>query len=429
MQYMMNGPRRAVSVLMKPASSLCNLNCAYCFYLSKRSLYPWEGCPKMSLETLEEFLRQYMSLFDPPFFFMWQGGEPTLMGLPFFRAAVELEAKVALKTNAGRKCSIGNAIQTNAALLDEEWARFLKEWHFFVGISLDGPREWHDRYRTDRSGRGSHARVMSGVAVLRRYQIDFNALVVVSQANVQHPRELLGWLVKHGFTNLQFSPCVELSSGSPNATERAVTPESIDPDEYALFLNGLFDAWLEVGVDRVRIRWFDNLVQMLWGRPSQMCQFAPECGYIVLEHNGDCYPCDFLVEEDWRLGNIHDTDLSEMMRDEKLVGLSRSKGHFHPDCLGCPWQLLCHGECPRYRIINEGESSHALPYFCEAYKQFYQHNYKRLERVALHIGRKHGVLLPGGHLAPAVRARTGHGYSQGSPPMMNLSQTTQARRV
>lgn len=429
MTRMVNEPRPAAGVLIKPASSLCNLNCRYCFYLSKRSLYPWEDSPRMSLETLEGFLHQYMSLFDPPFFFMWQGGEPTLMGLPFFRAAVGLEAKVALETNAGRKCSIGNAIQTNAALLDEEWARFLKEWHFFVGVSLDGPREWHDRYRSDRSGRGSHARAMSGVAVLRRYQVEFNVLVVVSQANVHHPRELLDWLVKHGFTNLQLSPCAELSPGSPNATEAAVTAESIDPDEYALFLNGLFDAWLEAGIDRVRIRWFDNLVQMLWGRPSQVCQLAPECGYIVLEHNGDCYPCDFLVENDWRLGNIHDTDLGEMIRDEKLVGLSRSKGHLHPDCLGCSWQPLCHGECPRYRIINEGKASNALPYFCQAYKQFYQRNYRRLERVARQIGRRHGVLLPEGRLAPAVRAGTGRGYSQGSPAMINLPETTQARRV
>jgi uncharacterized protein len=366
----------------------------------------------MSLETLEEFLVQYMSLYDPPFFFMWQGGEPTLMGLSFFQAVVELEAKVALKVKAGQRCSIGNAIQTNATLLDDEWVRFLKKWHFFVGVSIDGPLEWHDRYRTDGSGRGSHAKAMSGVTALRRHQVDFNVLVVVNQANVHHPRELLAWLVKCGFYDLQFSPCVELPAGSPNATEGPVTSESITDNEYASFLNDLFDAWIETGVDRVRIRWFDNLLQMLWGRPSQTCQLAPECGYIVLEYNGDCYPCDFLVEEDRRLGNIHDTALREIVGNAKLATLSQSKGRLHPNCLDCPWRTLCHGECPRYRIINHGKADNTLPYFCQTYKEFYQRNYKRLERAAIHIGRKHGVPVPGGYLAPEVRTQSIPSYSQ-----------------
>jgi len=394
--------RRSLSALIKPASSLCNLNCSYCFYLPKRALYPWEDNPRMSLETWEEFLRQYMSLCELPYFFVWQGGEPTLMGLPFYQSAVELEAKVARETNPRQRIQIGNAIQTNAVLLDDAWARFFKEWHFFVGVSIDGPPEWHDRYRMDASGHGTHARVMAGVEVLRRHQIDFNVLVVVSKANAQHPRELLRWLVEHEFDNLQFSPCAERQQNAPD-TDGEVTPESITPDEHRRFLNELFDAWLEIGVDKVRIRWFDNLVQMLWGRPSQMCQSSPTCGYIVVEHNGDCYPCDFLVEPDWKLGNIHETSLGEMVGGQGFTALSRAKGHLHPRCMECPWLPLCYGECPRYRIVNRGSADHSLPYFCDSYRRFYERNYGRLEQIAIHMGRKLGLDVPEGHLPPVQR--------------------------
>jgi len=395
--------KRTVSALIKPASSLCNLNCAYCFYLPKRELYRWGDHPKMTLETLEAFLYQYMSLFAPPFFFVWQGGEPTIMGLRFYHLVVELEAKVAHETNPGRRCKIGNAIQTNGTLLNDEWARFFREWHFFVGLSLDGPAKWHDRYRVDWSGRGTHAKVMTGVEALRRHQIDFNVLVVVNKTNVSQPRELLLWLIDNHFDNLQFSPCVELARGSTSLREGTDTPESIAPDEYGRFLNELFDTWLEVGVERVRIRWFDNLVQMLWGRPSQMCQFGPACGYILLEHNGDCYPCDFLVDKEWKLGNIHETPLREMLGGEKFVSFSQLKGCLHSDCVDCAWQPLCHGECLRYRIMNEGRAAYALPYFCDSYKQFYERNYRRLERVARYMGRKVGVALPSGPLLPELR--------------------------
>jgi uncharacterized protein len=356
----------------------------------------------MSLETWEAFLRQYMTLCDPPYFFVWQGGEPTLMGLSFYRSIVELEARVARETNQGRQVQIGNAIQTNAVSLDDEWARFFKEWHFFVGVSIDGPARWHDLSRTNASGNGTHARAMAGVDVLRRHRVDFNVLVVVSRANVRHARELLAWLVEQGFDNLQFSPCAEPALDASGNIGR-VTPESVTPEEYGDFLVEMFDAWLELGPERVRIRWFDNLAQMLWGRPSQMCQSSPMCGYVVLEHNGDCYPCDFLVESEWKLGNVRDTSLDAMIEGERFSALAKAKGDLHPRCAECPWLTLCYGECPRYRIVVGEQAGHSLPYLCDSYRHFFERRYEHLERTAVRMGRSLGLDVPEGHMPPSHR--------------------------
>jgi uncharacterized protein len=287
--------------------------------------------------------------------------------------------------------------------LDDEWARFFKEWHFFVGVSIDGPARWHDRFRTDASDNGTHARVMAGVNVLRRHKVDFNMLVVVSRANVHHARELLVWLLEQGFDNLQFSPCAEPAADASDDA-RKVTPESVTPEEYEDFLVELFDAWLELGTERVRIRWFDNLVQMLWGRPSQMCQSSPTCGYVVLEHNGDCYPCDFLVEPEWKLGNVHETPLDTMIEGERFSDLAKAKGDLHPRCEECPWLTLCYGECPRYRIVNGAKVSHSLPYLCDSYRHFFERRYEHLERTAVCMGRGLGLDVPEGHLSSSRRA-------------------------
>lgn len=397
---------RPLTVLIKPTSSRCNLNCSYCFYLEKQALYPWRTHPALSLETFETFLRQYARVVGSAWSFAWQGGEPTLMGLPFFQRVVELQARVAHDLNPGRLTTIGNALQTNGTLLTEEWARFLKEWNFLVGISLDGPPDWHNTYRVDYRNRSTFERVMAGIEHLRRHQVEFNILTVVNHVNVRHPRELLRWLVAQGFTNLQFIPCVEPRPGHESVQDGGMTDESITPDEYGQFLNALFDEWLAVGVQTVRIRLFDNLVQMLWGLATQLCQLAPACGYIVLEHNGDCYPCDFFVETDWKLGNIHETPLDAMLAGERFRRFSHLKRHLHSECLSCRWRPLCHGECPRYRITNVGTAHEALPYFCSSYKQFYGQSYPRLETVAAELGQGIGLAVPAGHLSPAQRTRT-----------------------
>jgi uncharacterized protein len=394
--------RRPLNALIKPTSSRCNLDCAYCFYLEKQELYPWQGRPALSVETFERFLRQYAEVSAPTFSLAWQGGEPTLMGLSFFEQAVAVEARVAKETSGGRPATVMNAFQTNGVLLDADWARFLRDWRFLVGVSLDGPPELHDRYRRDRAGRPSHDRVMAGIEHLRSAGVEFNALTVVSRANVEAPRETFRWLVAQGFDNLQFIPCVEPAGGA-SVLEGGATPESITPAEYGRFLNGVFDAWLEAGFRRVRVRAFDNLVQMLLGMPTESCQLAESCGYVVLEHNGDVYPCDFFVEEHWRLGNVHETTLAEMLVGERFAGFTRLKGHLHSECRACRWLSLCQGECPRYRITATGRAAGERSYFCESYQALFARSYRQLERVAVTVGRELGIAVPTGRLDPSAR--------------------------
>ncbi|MDP6750826.1 MAG: anaerobic sulfatase maturase [Candidatus Poribacteria bacterium] len=394
------------SVLLKPSSSRCNLNCSYCFYLKKQEVYPWSDHPSLSLETFELFLKQYIPLSSPHLTFQWQGGEPTLMGLQFFESAMKLERQVATQTGDGNSPLTQNVIQTNAVLLNDQWARFFKKWKFLVGVSIDGPPEWHNQYRTDLQSRGTHSAVMEGVQHLKRYKIPFNVLAVINRINVDKPRELLNWMIEQGFTHLQFIPCAELQAGGDSATENSITPESVTQKQYGQFLVELLDAWLEIGVERVRIRWFDNLLQMLCGYPSELCQLAPNCGYIVLEHNGDCYPCDFQVDNEWFLGNIHETPLDAIVSGEKFERFSSLKNKLHPDCLECPWKTLCYGECPSYRIMNTGQAEYSLPYFCSSYKKFFGTCYDRLESAAVEAAENRGLRVPRESLSPGERTNT-----------------------
>ena len=393
-------------VLVKPTSSRCNLNCGYCFYLSKNSLYPWRDHPRLSDETFEAFFEQYVQISSPYLSVMWQGGEPTMMGLPFFEEVVEVQARIARSASPINPPPVSNSIQTNGTLLNDDWARFFKKTDFLVGVSLDGPPKMHDRYRVDWQDRSSLDKVMGGIESLRTHEVPFNILTVVSQANVENPRELLLWLVEQGFSHIQFIPCVELQPGYHSAEDGEITEESITPDQYGRFLAGLFETWLEVGAEKVRIRGFDNLVQMLWGFPSELCQLARTCGYMVLEHNGDCYPCDFFVEEDRLLGNIGTTTLREMVESTTFKDFSSAKGKLHPDCLECPWLTLCNGECPRYRITNVGQAENSLPYFCSSYKTFFSHQYSRMEQEAVRLARPIGLAVPSGPMSPAERTGT-----------------------
>ena len=402
----MESDRRPLTTLIKPASSRCNLECEYCFYLRKQEMYPWRDHPKLSLETFELFVRQYAEVSGPSFSFAWQGGEPTLRGLSFCVDVGLLPARVAWVVWGGGRATFITALLAGGTLVDEDWARFFKEWNFLVGVSLDGPPELHDRYRVDGQGRASHDRVMAGVEQLRRHRVDFNVLAVVNHESVRHPREVFRWLVGQGFDNLQFIPCVEPTPGRDTVTDGGLSPFSVTPEEYGFFLNEVFDAWVEHGFRKVRIRWFDNLVQMLLGYPSESCQLAESCGYILLEHNGDCYPCDFFVERSWKLGNVHETSLREMLEGERFRAFSQQKRRLHGNCLACRWRPLCHGECPRYRFYNVGRADHALPYLCEAYKAFYARSYRRLERVAVTVGRELGLSVPEGSLEPIRRTRS-----------------------
>lgn len=378
---------RPLGVLIKPTSSRCNLKCTYCFYLEKQAIYPWRYAPKLSLETFRLFFEQYAEISAPFFSVGWQGGEPTLMGLEFFRTAVEIEQRTLERLRRTRPevpATITNALQTNGTLLDEEWVRFFQENGFLVGVSLDGPAEWHDRYRYDQGGKATHHRVLRAIKLLQEHQVDFNVLTVVSAANVERPRELLQYLVAHDLTNLQFIPCVErLPEDHPYAGQ--LSDFSITPEQYGTFLCELFDEWLKIGYQKVRIRYFDNLIQMALGYPAESCQLVPICGgYVVLEHNGDLYPCDFFVEPGWKLGNIYEAPLAELVSGQKFRQFGLNKGELAAECLSCRWRSMCYGECPRYRIIHAG-THQAVTYFCASYKQFFSSEWARLSRIAAEV--------------------------------------------
>ncbi len=391
--------RRPVTVLIKPASSLCNLNCAYCFYLEKQRLYPWAAGPRMTLETFARFWEQYVEMSSPWLSLAWQGGEPTVMGLPFFQQV--LARQHATLEGSGRRAH--NALQTNGLLLDPDWAAFLREEGFLVGLSLDGPPEWHDRYRRDRGGRPTQARVLAALRLLQEERVPFNALTVVHRANAGSPRELFSYLVGLGLDNLQFIPLAGCTPGlvaeGGMAAEYALTPE-----EYADFLSGLLEAWLAHGFRRVRIRYLDNIVQLLLGQPSELCQLAPTCGYLVLEHNGDLYPCDFFVDEAWRLGNVHECSLAEVLGGSAFARFRTLKWQLPAACRACRWRPLCHGECPGARADTGGASHAGLPYLCSAYQRFFSRSLGLLQQVAHQVRREAGIALPQPGLGAAWRS-------------------------
>ena len=399
-------PQIPVGVLVKPTSSRCNLNCSYCFYLSKAELYPWGKHPKLTIDLYEEFLEQYFAMSAPFLSFAWQGGEPTIMGLDFYEQIVTLQQKYAHKFNLMRSNPVYNSIQTNGTMLNDDWARFFKQNNFLVGISLDGPPEQHDLYRQDWSGRPTFDKVMAGIEFLRIRDVPFNVLTVVNQSNVQQPKKLLRWLAQQGFTHIQFIPLMEISPNMRSADTREPSKESLTPNQWGYFLSEVLEAWREIGVDKLRIRWFDDVIHMLWGLPSEACILAKKCGYILLEHNGDCYPCDFFVEPTQLLGNIRNDSLVEMITSEKFKNFSEAKNKLHKDCRECEWITLCYGECPKYRIANTGKISHSLPYFCPSYKQFFSNNYSKLEKVSIQRARKAGIVVPPDTLSANIRTRT-----------------------
>ena len=397
--------RRPLSVLIKPASSRCNLRCTYCFYLEKQEIYPWKDHPALTIETFRTFCEQYAAV-SPMLAFNWQGGEPTLMGLDFFREAVAVQREVAGAASNGRTVPITNALQTNGTLLNEDWVQFLHDNNFLVGISVDGPAEWHDTYRYDTRGRATHGKVLHALDLLRARDVPFNILTVVSQSNVERPRELLRYLVDNDLYDLQFIPCMErLPAEHPHVGE--LTDYSITPEQYGRFLTDVFDEWVKIGYHKLRIRYFDNIIQMALGMPAEMCQLAVSCGYLVLEHNGDIYPCDFFVESEWKLGNVHEYTIADMVSGPLFRQFNGMKPEVNEECTRCQWRPLCHGECPRYRI-NGGGSHNELTYFCSSYKQFFSATWSRMARVADEVGRvralEQGIPLPAPQPAPAAAA-------------------------
>ncbi|UCH63463.1 MAG: anaerobic sulfatase maturase [Fidelibacterota bacterium] len=368
---------RPFHVLAKPIGPICNLNCEHCFYLVKEQLYPDVKSFRMTEETLEHFIQQYIEgqpEHTPEVNFAWQGGEPTLLGVEFFQQAVELQERY---RRPGLR--ISNSLQTNGVLLDDQWGAFLHEQNFLVGISIDGPEQLHDRYRRDRKGRGSFRSAMAGLEALKKHEVEFNTLTVVQNDNGDHPDEVYDFLKEIGSQFFQFIPIVE-PEGDGKASYRSVGSE-----QYGRFLNRVFDHWLEQeDVGTVFVRDFDMLLGLVMGQPSSVCVHAETCGLAAaIEHNGDLYSCDHFVNKEDLLGNVTGQTISEMIDGVKQTEFGRDKRDTLPrPCRECPYLAYCFGGCPKDRLVNTPDGEPGLNYLCAGYKLFYSHTLPVMEKMA-----------------------------------------------
>ena len=345
--------------------------------------------------------------------FAWQGGEPTLLGVEFFEKVVALQKKYA----DGKR--IENGLQTNGVLLDDRWCEFLAANHFLVGLSIDGPRELHDKYRVDRAGAPTFDKVMAGIDMLKKHAVEFNTLTVVNRHNSQHPLEIYRFLKEVGSGFLQFIPVVERMARSTPAdglvlispdseAEARVTPWSVDAHQYGRFLCSIFDEWVRNDVARVYVQLFDVTLETWTGMPASLCVFRPTCGdALALEHNGDLYSCDHFVYPNHRLGNLLETPLETMVQSPQQRGFGESKLSTLPGyCRSCRYVESCYGECPKHRFIKTPDGEPGLNYLCAAYKQFFAHVEPYMEFMAreLAFGRPPANVMHWTHERDALAA-------------------------
>ncbi len=362
------------SVLIKPAGPDCNMACTYCFYRDKEAFFPGGKSHRMNDEILEETIRQVFAQPLQAVSIGWQGGEPTLMGLPFFEKAVALQIRY------GKGKSVGNGLQTNGLLIDKDWARFLKKYQFLVGLSLDGPEHIHNRYRLRQGGQDSWTEVVDRARLMLDEGVEVNALVVVNDYSVQFPQEIYEFHKGLGLDHMQFIPCVETD---PADTSRAA-PFSAPAEGYGRFLNKLFDLWLadfQDGRPTTSIRFFDSVFYGYVDRDPPECDLRAECGnYVVIEHNGDVYACDFFVEEGWKLGNVMEGKLIHMLNSARQNEFGRIKADLAEACPACEWLRICRGGCTKDRLRDPRDRGHN--HFCQAYKTFFAHADARMRKLA-----------------------------------------------
>ncbi len=371
-------PTRPFSLLIKPAGADCNIRCDYCFYYDRGSLYPGVRRHRMSDETLDRLVASYMETEQPTHSFGWQGGEPTLMGVDFFRRAVELQQAY------GRPgARVANGVQTNGMLITDELAQLFHDYRFLLGVSLDGPEEVHDTYRKGVTGGGTYARVREGIHTLLKHQVDVNILVLVSQANVHRGAEVYEFLRDEGFRYHQYIPCVEFGPDGRKA------PFAITGEEWGRFLNEVYDAWYPRDTRRVSIRHFDSVLEYLVKGTYNVCSMSGRCnGYFVVEHTGDVYPCDFAVSEETLLGNIHHTDWGSLQRSPAYRRFAARKAQWSTTCAECPYLHLCSGDCTKHRRVPDMSGAFAQPeapgesrdeadpgisLLCRGWQEFYEH--------------------------------------------------------
>ncbi len=362
------------SVLVKPTGADCNLDCKYCFYLEKAELYPDKKTHRMSEDILEELIKQSMQQSGPDINFTWQGGEPTQMGIDFFKKIIELEIK------HGKNKNIGNGLQTNGTLLDESWVDFLKEYNWLVGLSIDGPEHVHDHYRLNKDGKGSWKKVYDNAKLLIKNGVSVNALTCITNYSAKHPHEIYYFLKNIGLSWMQFIPILETDKSNSQKS----APFSVSPEAYGQFLCQIFDLWWNdyiKGTHTTSVRFIESVFFNYVGLRAPECTLQKECGsYVVAEHNGDIYSCDFFVTEKWKLGNIKSERLFDMLNSKQQNRFGRLKNVLDIDCRCCKWLTYCKGGCPKDRHNNP--ETLGRNHFCTSYKIFFKHADGRLSWMA-----------------------------------------------
>ena len=366
-------------VMLKPAGAHCNLACKYCYYLEKNNLYQNTPRHLMSDEMLEQFTREYIEAQTmPQVLFTWHGGEPLMRSIDFYKKALALQKKYA----HGKQ--IDNVIQTNGTLLTDEWCEFFAQNHWLVGISIDGPQEYHDHYRVTPAGKPSWEKVMQGISLLKKHRVEWNAMAVVNAYNAEHPLEFYHFFRDNGCQYLQFTPIVErLTEHEDGRTlasladdrEIPLADASVTPVQWGNFLCTIFDDWVRHDVGKMFVEIFDCTLANWMGVLPGICAYSKECGHAgVMEHNGDVYSCDHFVFPEYKLGNIRDKSLIDMLYGEKQQAFSRLKHTSLPrQCKECDMEFACHGECPKNRFEKDKYGEPGLNYLCQGYYQYYSH--------------------------------------------------------
>lgn len=366
-------------VMLKPAGAHCNLACKYCYYLEKNKLYPTAQRHLMSNEMLEQFTREYIEAQTMnQVLFTWHGGEPLLRSIDFYRKALSLQQKYA----GGRR--IDNVIQTNGTLLTDEWCEFFAQNHWLVGISIDGPQPDHDHYRLTAAGKPSWQKVMQGIKLLKKHGVEWNAMAVVNAYNANHPLEFYRFFKENGCQFLQFTPIVERQTRHEDGRtlasladkdEISLSEASVAPEQWGYFLCAIFDEWVRKDVGKIFVEIFDCTLANWMGISPGICAYSKECGHAgVMEHNGDVYSCDHFVFPEYKLGNIRDHSLIDMLYGEQQQEFSRLKHSSLPrQCKECDMEFACHGECPKNRFMKDKYGDSGLNYLCPGYYHYYQH--------------------------------------------------------
>ena len=371
---------RPFTLLIKPTGPDCNIDCRYCFYSCKTDIFG-TGSHRMSDEVAHEMIERYTKQRFPHSSFAFQGGEPTLMGLDFYKKVIDLQQKYAAEGQM-----ITNALQTNGILLDDDqWCKFLAENNFLVGISLDGPKHFHDSYRLDHAGKGTFDRVMAAIQRCRQHNVQYNILVLLNKNNVQHPDEIWDFFMAQKVRFLQFVQCAERDPSTGEIADFSITPQ-----QYGDFMCRIFDRWQQHGPRKVSVRTFDSLLSYCLGQGQTECTFMPKCAdYVVVEHDGSVYCCDFYVQQDAYLGNLMETPLVKLASSPKKRQFNKRKRQIPNKCVVCRHLDLCRGGCPKDRRMAD-ENYKKATYFCEGYKKLFDHAMGKLWAIAADFQQQNG---------------------------------------